>query len=229
MQFKIITNEVLKECLSNFLMNNYRKSYLDFKKFVKLNISEEEFEEFKKRKITDKEIIEIISKTRVDSYGEVERIKSIWNKKEEEIVKIMNEITRTGIDARGITCYVDPYQNGGYYGKDNITVGTYKNPEDVLFVIAHELFHVFYWRKLAEMKLTESVMGKEKLFEWELAEVTVHLLTTESKMRNFWQNIEIEVYPEIEKALKKVNIIWKENSFENYLEKAYKLLENGTK
>ncbi len=225
MQFKIITKNVLRECISNILMNNYKKSYLDFRKFVKLDISKDKFEEFKKRKVTDEEISDLLSKNKIDSEKEVKRIKKIWNGEEDDIVKTMNEITKADINTNEITCYIDPYQNGGYYGEDNITVGTYKNPEDVLFVIAHELFHVFYWRMLAKLNVTKSIMGKEELFEWGIAEGTVHLLITEPRMRIFWKNIEIEIYPEIEGILKKVEPIWRENSFEDYLRKSYELFK----
>jgi len=229
MQFEIITPEVLKSCLSNLLMNNYNRTYEQFSKFVNLEISKEQFEEFKKREMTLEEIKEIISKTSVDEKNEVKRIEIIWNEKREDIISAMNEISNLGISDEGITCYVDPYQKGGYYGEDNITVGAYKNPEDVLFVISHELFHVFYWRKLAELKITKSTIGNESPKEWELAETTVHLITTEDKVRKYWRNIEIEIYPELEDLYKQVKNIWNENSFEDYLKKTYKLIENGSK
>lgn len=221
MQFKIITNQVLRECLSNLLMKNYSKSYDDFRKFVKLEISEEKFEEFKKREITEEELAKIIEETLIDTEGEVERLKKIWNEKENEIVETINEITGVGVDTTEITCFVDPYQNGGYYGEDNINVGTYKNPEDVLFVTAHELFHIFYWRKLAELKITESAMGKEEFYEWQLAEAVVHILTTDERMKKFWMNIEIDPYPEIEEMLAKLKKIWKEKPFDDFLKDAY--------
>ncbi|MBS3074008.1 hypothetical protein J4447_00980 [Candidatus Pacearchaeota archaeon] len=223
MQFKIITNQVLRECLSNLLMNNYSKSYEDFRKFVKLEISEERFEEFKKREITKEELAEIIEKTSIDTEGVVERVKNIWNGKEKEIVDTMNNITCIGIDINEITCYVDPYQNGGYYGEDNIMVGVYENPEDELFVIAHELFHVFYWRRLAELSITKSVMGKEEFYEWQLAEAVVHLLTTDERMRKFWRNIKIDPYPEIKGILTEIGKIWKEKPFDEFLKQIYKL------
>jgi Zn-dependent peptidase ImmA (M78 family) len=210
-------------------MNNYSKTYEQFSKFVNLEISEKKFEEFKKRKITTDEINKIISKTSVDKEKEVEQMKNIWNEKEKEIISTMNELSGLKINSKKIICYIDPYQKGGYYGEDNITVGTYKNPEDILFVIAHELFHVFYWRKLAELELTKSTMGNESIKEWELAEVTVHLITTEDKMREHWKNIEIEIYPEIEHLYNKVKDIWENNSFEVYLKKSYGLIEDGTK
>jgi len=221
MKFKIITNKVLKECLANLLMKDYKKGYSDFRKLVKLDISEEKFEEFKKRKISDREMRELTSKSKINPEREVERIREIWDEKEGEIVKTMNEITEAGIDTKKITAYIDPYQNGGYYGEDNITIGTYKNPEDVLFVIAHELFHVFYWKTLERLNITKSVMGKEKPFEWEIAEGTVYLLTTDPRMRKFWKKIEIEVYPEIKGVIKKLAPFWRGNSFEDYLKKVY--------
>lgn len=229
MQFKIITNEVLRECLSNLLMNNYNKSYQDFRKFVKLEIleiSEKQFEEFKTRKISEDEIREIILKAKINVKGEVERIKSIWDEKEKDILKTMNKITGIGAETKEIICYIDPYQNGGYYGENNITVGTYKNPEDILFVTAHELFHIFYWRKVSELNLTKSIVGKEKFFEWQLAEAAVHLLTIEPKMRKFWKTIEIDPYPEIEETLSKIKKIWEDNSFNDFLKKSYELLRN---
>jgi Zn-dependent peptidase ImmA (M78 family) len=224
MQFEIISLEVLKRCLSNLLMRDYKKSYSEFRKFAKLEISEKEFEEFKKREITDKEIREIVLRKKIDSASEVERLKAIWDEKEEEIIKVVKEITGLDIETKDIICDVDPYQNGGYFGESNITVGAYKNPEDVLFVITHELFHVFYWKNLAKLNLTNSTMGKEKLSEWEIAEATAHLLTTEQKLRKFWPTIAIEPYPEIEETLKKVENIWRTNSFEDYLSKAYELI-----
>tara|TARA_Y100000310_G_scaffold343152_1_gene449462 strand:- start:1631 stop:2320 length:690 start_codon:yes stop_codon:yes gene_type:complete len=228
MQFKIITPQVLKSCLSNLLMNNYSKTYEEFRKFVNLEITEEQFEELKKKEITIEEIKEIISKTSVDEEKEVEQMKSIWNEKRQDIISTMNEITKLSISDYEITCYVDPYQKGGYYGEDNITVGTYKNPEDVLFVIAHELFHIFYWRKLVELKITKSRMGNESIKELELAETTVHLITVEDKMRDHWKNIEIEIYPELEDLYGQLKPLWDENSFEVYLKKSYGLIENET-
>ncbi len=210
-------------------MNNYSKTYEEFSKFVNLEISKSEFEEFKKREITFDEIKKIISKTSADEEKEVERIKNIWNEKGKNIIATMNEILKLSISDEEITCYVDPYQKGGYYGEDNIAVGTYKNPEDVLFVVAHELFHIFYWRKLAELEVTKSTMGTESIKEWELAETTVHLITTEDKMREYWKNIEIEIYPELEDLYERIKNIWSENSFEVYLKKSYDLIENETK
>jgi hypothetical protein len=205
---------------------NKKKSYAGFKRCVKLDISEIKFNEFKKRKITEEEIKNVISTSEINSEGEVKRIKSIWNEKEKAILKTIKEITNININTEKITCYVNPYQNGGYYGEDNITVGAYKNPEDLLFVTAHELFHVFYWKKLAELQLTKSVMGKETLPEWKLAEATVHLLTSESSLKRFWPHDETEPYPEIEDLLKKVKPLWKNNSFEDYLKESYKLIKN---
>jgi hypothetical protein len=224
MRFKIITKEILRNCLSNLLRNKYNKTYEEFSKFINLNINEEQFEEFKTREITSEEINQIVLNTKVDEEKEVERVKNIWNKSEKEIIKTINEITNITIESKNITCYVDPYQKGGYYGEDNITVGTYKNPEDVLFVIAHELFHVFYWKKLDELKITESKMGNEKYSEWCLAETTVHLLQVEPKMREFWKTIKIEIYPELKEDYDKFKEIWENNSFENYLKECYERL-----
>ena len=229
MQFKIIPPEVLRSCLSNLLMNDYRKTYEHFIEFVNFKITKDQFEEFKKRKITIEEITRIISRTRVNEKEEVERVKIIWNKKEEKIVSAMNELCGLPISTDKIACYVDPYQKGGYYGEDSITVGNYSNPEDILFVITHELFHIFYWMKLAELKITKSTMGKESSKEWMLAEASVHLITTEPTMRRYWKDIKIETYPEIKDMYEKVKSIWAENSFENYLKKSYELLENDEK
>lgn len=228
MRFKIITPEILRSCLSGLLINNYNKEYSQFCKFVKLEITRDQFEEFKKREITLREIEEIISKTGLDGEKEVSRLQNIWNVSEKDIVSTMNKISGLSISVAEITCYVDPYQKGGYYGEDNIVVGTYENPEDILFVISHELFHIFYWRKLAELEITKSTMGNESASEWELAEVTVHLITTEPEMRNFWKNIKIEVYPEIEEMYKKVKYVWEKNTFNDYLKEAYTLLTDGS-
>ncbi len=208
-------------------MNNYKKDYSDFRRFVNLEINEDEFSEFKKRKITEEEICEIVRRADINPANEVERIKKIWNEKEKEIVAEINKLTGLKINPKNILCCIDPYQKGGYYGEDNITVGTYKNPEDVLFVIAHELFHIFYWRKIKELGITESVLGKEEIWEWELAEVTVHLLQTESSIRKFWQTINIEMSPQFEEICKIVKDIWKKNSFSEFLTKSYSVLRNG--
>jgi|TARA_Y100000310_G_scaffold312933_1_gene360747 hypothetical protein len=229
MQFRIITPNVLRYCLSKLLRDNYSKTYKQFDKFVNLEISEKKFKKFKKRDITTEEIVKIISKTSVDEEKEVGRMKNIWNEKEKKIISTMNELFDLKITSEKIVCYVDPYQKGGYYGKDNITVGTYKNPEDVLFVIAHELFHIFYWRKLAKLGITKSKMGNESIKEWELAEVTNHLMATEDKMRTYWKNIEIEIYPEIEHLYGEVKDFWKNNPFETYLKKSYELIKNDLK
>jgi len=43
-------------------------------------------------------------------------------------------------------------------------------------VIAHELFHIFYWRKIKKTGLTKSSPEKESKQEWKLAEVAAFLL-----------------------------------------------------
>lgn len=228
MRFKIITNDVLRSYLSGLVKGYKKQNYKEFSKFSNLKISEEQFEDFKKREITIEEVNQIVGRNKAVA-GEVRRIRKIWEEREKEIIATINQLTNVGADTVGITCFIDPYTKGGYYGEDNITVGTYKDLEDVLFVIAHELFHVFYWKKLAELKITKSVMGSEELFEWELAEVTVHLLQTEDKMRAFWPTIEIEIYPEIKETENKVRELWRKNSLDSFLMKAYKLLKNEGK
>jgi hypothetical protein len=224
MKFKPINPKILRSCLSNLLMNNYKKTYEEFTKFVKLKITKDEFEDFKKRKITSPEIKKIISRNNDSNKDEINRIRKIWNEKEDQIISKINEIIDLNISADEITCYVDPYQSGGYYGESNITVGTFENPEDVLFVISHELIHIFYWRKIIQLKLTKSRPGKETKREWELSEITDHLITTEPQLREFWNNIEIEIYPELKDFCPEMKKLWDENSFEDYLRKAYKLL-----
>ena len=156
MQFKIISNEVLRECLSNYIKHPNR-TYESFSKFVKLNISKEKFEEYKVGEITLGDIKNIVSGVNINTEKEVGRIKLIWGKKEEEILKTMNNLTGLSITSKDIICYIDPYQRGGYYGEDNITVGTFSNSKDVMFVIAHELFHIFYW-SFPEQKPTLHIM-----------------------------------------------------------------------
>ena len=105
MQFKIITNQVLRECLSNLLMNNYSKSYDEFRKLVKLEISKEQFEEYKTKEITSEEMAEILNKKEIDTKDEAERIRDIWNEKEKEIIVIISKITGIKIDTENIICY----------------------------------------------------------------------------------------------------------------------------
>ena len=53
------------------------------------------------------------------------------------------------LDISKIVCYIDDSTANGYYWSRTITLGvkggvTY---DDILMVIAHELFHIYYWRK----------------------------------------------------------------------------------
>ena len=216
MQFQLISTEVLKECLTNILNRNYP----EFVKNLKLEVSEKEFKEWKTKGINQNKLEELISKINTNK-EEINKTKSIWESKEKEIIKTIKRLTSIEINTKEIVCYIDPYQNGGYYGEDNITVGAYENPEDILFVITHELFHVFYWRKLKDLNLTKSSMGQESLAEWKLAEALVHLLTTHKKMKRFWLTIAIDAYPEIEETLKKIEPLWKKSKFDDFLRRLH--------
>ena len=68
-------------------------------------------------------------------------------------------------------------------------------------------------------------MGEEEIYEWQLSEAIVYLLTNDERMKEFWRNIEIEPYPEIKEMLTKLESIWKENPFDEFLKKAYEIFK----
>ena len=80
-------------------------------------------------------------------------------------------------------------------------------------------------KKLKDLGLFGSYIGKEQRWEWMLAEVTVYLLQKDLKF--LWPNSKNELYPETRGVYKKVKDIWKNESFENYLIKSYNIIKDG--
>ena len=151
------------------------------------------------------------------------RIKKGWNNQEKEILDQINKKTTIKISSNEIICFINTLDTNGYYGEDYITLGIIdKNTEKDIMVIAHELFHIFYWKKLKEQGLFKEEIGKERKVEWELSEVTVYLL--QKDLQFLWPNIEIRLYPETKELYEKVKDIWKNNSFEDYLIKSYEII-----
>jgi hypothetical protein len=177
--------------------------------------------------MTKKEINRIITDGSKDNKPEVlERIKKTWNENEEEILKALTALTGIMLRTDKINCEINPYDKNGYYGEDNITIGIYDKDESTLQVITHELIHILYWRKIKELKLTESTLGNETTWEWSLAEFTVYLIQKEPEMMKFWQSELIPLYSEVEKVAKLVEKFWEGKNFEEYLTKSYSLLQN---
>jgi len=225
MQFKIISIKILTECISNWFTTQ-NGTFEQFNKFAKLQMSEEQFNRFKVKGISANDIRKLISNTSINEKDEIERIAVCWNNSEKLILSKIKKLTGLTIETGNISCYVDPYQNGGYYGVDNITVGAYKNPEDILFVITHELFHIFYWKEMHKLNITNSTLGTEPRFEWLLAEATVAFVLADPEMLQFWVAGSAE--PDIELACNKIKKYWTTSDFENYLKKSYELLQHDT-
>ena len=156
------------------------------------------------------------------------KIKRIWKEKESKILRCLNRLTGIKVKTNKITCKINPKDSNGYYGMKNITAGVYNNPQATLQVITHELIHIVYWKRIKELKLTRSILGKEKEWEWKLSEFSVYLLQKEPEMMKFWPNEKIPLYPKIKNFNKLAKKFWKGN-FDDYLIKSYALLRKKYK
>lgn len=184
-------------------------------------ISKEELKE----SLSQREISLLVNKDR-NVEEDLVRIKKSWENKESGILNEIRKRTHIEISTKEITCFLNPYNTDGFYGENKIILGLVDlNTETDLMVIAHELFHIFYWRKVKEMGLSKSNLGEEESWEWCLAEVTVFFLQRD--LQKLWPDTKIEIYPETKEVYEKVKDFWESESFENYLTKSYKLLENG--
>ena len=153
------------------------------------------------------------------------KISKTWQIKEYRILKEIKKITSISIKTSKITCYLDSSTTNAFYGNKRITLGIKDiTNDDILMVIAHELFHVFYWRKIKKMKLTKSSPGKGSKDEWKLAEVSAFLITNEKSLRKYWPSAQVGLYPETKEIYKKVKKFWKVGDFDNFISKSYKLL-----
>ncbi len=157
----------------------------------------------------------------------VRKVRMLWEGKESEILDNIKQITGLNMDTKNIICYIDNQTTNGYYGSRTITLGVKGriNKDDTLMVISHELFHIYYWRKIKRMKLTNSSPGNESKEEWKLAEVTAFLLTNESSLKKNWPNAKVYLYPEIKDIYKKVKKFWKKEDIEYFLTNSYKKIK----
>lgn len=155
---------------------------------------------------------------------EVRNISKFWQKNELKILTDIKQITGGFISTEKIICRIDNSTTHGSYGSRTIFLGTKGgiDKEDILMVISHELFHIYYWKKIKEMKLTTSSPGNESKEEWKLAEVAAFLLINEPSLKNNWPNANVYLYPEIKDIYKKVKNFWKKGNIEYFLVNSYK-------
>ncbi len=230
MKFETIPFENVKEVLSNYLMKFYHGNFEGLKKHIFLNIPKSLYNELKNRPIGDKELRELLSKFDNDlAEKEILKIERLWKENEKKILEEIKNLTGLSISTESISCRINPYTNHGFYGENNISLGIGGGitEDDSLMVISHELFHIFYWRRLHELKITRSELGKEEIWEWALAEVTNYLLQREDSMIKFWPTSKHVLYPQIKEVYDKTSPLWKKENFDDYLIKSYELLRNG--
>jgi len=153
----------------------------------------------------------------------LKRIAACWNRHEKKILEKVYNLTGMRLETKHITCYLDASTPHGMYGHRTIYLGTRGGliKDDILMVIAHELFHIFYWRKIKKDGLTKSELGKETRNEWKLAEVTAYLVTNEPLLRKIWPTARVYLYPEIKEIYKMVKKFWRKRDFNFFLQNAY--------
>jgi hypothetical protein len=153
----------------------------------------------------------------------VKKVRIFWKGKESEILDKIKNIAGIDINTDKIICYIDNRTTHGFYGSRTIFLGVKGGitKDDALMVISHELFHIFYWRKIKKMRLTNSSPGNESKEEWKLAEVTAFLLTNDSTLKKIWPKAKVYLYPEIEDIYKKVWRFWKIGNIDSFLINSY--------
>jgi len=157
----------------------------------------------------------------------ITQIKKTWLKHEKKILEETRKITGIPIKTANITCSINDSITNGLYGDNSITLGVKGgiSADNVRMVIAHELFHIFYWKNLKKMHLTKSSPGNEARWEWNLAEVAAFLLTNEPALKRYWPEAKVYLYPEIKSTYKKVKSFWKQGDLDFFLMQSYKILK----
>jgi hypothetical protein len=155
--------------------------------------------------------------------NDMKAISNTWLKNESRILRKICQITGLIMKTDKIVCCIDDSTTHGFYGGRTITLGVKGGItlDDAKMVIAHELFHIYYWRQIKKLGLTKSSPGNESKKEWELAEVTAFLLTNEPSIKKFWPRAQVYLYPEIKNAYKKTRKFWKEGDLDSFLIKSY--------
>lgn len=153
------------------------------------------------------------------------KIKKLWDKYEKRILIEISKITGLKIDTDKTLCKIDTKTSNGYYGKNQIILGIGGgiNEDDTLMVITHELFHIFYWKRIKKIGLTKSSPGSESKTEWSIAEVAAFLLTSSPTLKRYWPKASIYLYPEIKKTYKETEKFWDDKKIDNFAIGAYKL------
>jgi len=220
MKFKKVNTDYLTANINNFLIEHYYGKFTEIKKFILLGLSEKRFKEIKNKPISKKEVRELVKKFSVSKTSKrINQIKLLWNHNEKQILEKIAKITNINISTRGLICYIDPYTNLGFYNDKSITIISNMNDSDLLFIISHELFHIFYGRKMKKMKLNE------KSWSWDLSEVVVYLLQKDRVFDKYWDNRKTKLYPQIKKVYGKVKVFWS-LPFEKFLINSAKVLGN---
>jgi len=156
-------------------------------------------------------------------------IESFWVKYEANIRKKIMILTGISLKNDNIVCYVDSSTTNGYYGGRTITLGVKGgiSKDDSLMVITHELFHIYYWKKIKKMGLTKNSPGNESKNEWKIAELAAFLSMGEPCLMKYWPKANLILYPQIKDVYKKVKSYWKNREFDKFLTKSYKIVESN--
>ncbi len=231
MIFKIITPERLKDNLTDFIRSHYRDSFQNLKKHIFLNIDQELFQKFKKKEITEEEIKKLISDFEISNKSlkmKLENVKKQWRKNKKTILKNIKKVTNIDIFPKNIICYIDPYTNLGFYGEDYISVSIKQNISTILMIITHEIFHIFYWKKIKKLGLSKDVPEKSTEEEWKLSEIVVYIVLTEESLSKLWPEAYMNLYPELQELYPSLYPLWQKYDFDNFLIKSYDILnKNG--
>jgi len=214
MKFQIIPIEILKENLHDFLRFHYHNNFEDLKNFIDIDLSQKRFEEIKQgSEIYNSEIKKNLNFDKINI--KMSNFKKTWEKFEKNI--FFSILKRTGIrlSSNKMTCYIDPFTKLGFYGDYSISISLKLPVADSMMILTHELFHIFYWKKVEELNLLSN-----KKWEWALSEVAVYLLMKELKPF-FWPRVRINLYPEIKNVYDKISHLWNEETFDNFLIKSY--------
>ena len=159
----------------------------------------------------------------------INQIRKTWQESEKEVLKEIDNLTGLAIKTKNIVCHIDDSTTHGYYGENSIILGVKGgvSADDARMVIAHELFHIFYWKKLKKMHLTKSSPGNEAKWEWNLAEAAVFLLTNEPSLKKYWPKAKVHLYPKLKSTYKKIKPFWtpEKGDIGYFLAQSYKVLK----
>ncbi|MHA1660244.1 MAG: hypothetical protein ACTSUT_14125 [Promethearchaeota archaeon] len=152
--------------------------------------------------------------------GDLQKLSRLWKQKENQIFNEFERITNIKMENKNYTIYLGVLVNFGTYNtKTNSVIVPYRlnKMDEILYIVAHEIFHIYYFNTICKDNLT-----KNGYSSWLLSEIVVVLVSNE--MKGIWGE-KIPFLEETKEFVENIIPLWdNRTSFQEFIENSLNVI-----